>query len=667
MLDAVNFEERAAPMFDRISLRKKIVLLSLVPALVACIVFGALTGWSAHKTSKLVHDEILSFMETRTARSLTHGHASAEVAWDFAMEQLKLRMQIAKMDLASRGGVEQTGAPVAHTLVGNEEDPGGEVHMAPLHFGGDTVVAGRSDRVEQIHADAGALVVLFERVPGTSEMVRVSSNSPAVQLNTFLSSTTNLQSVSPAKLLSGGDSYSGRTLEAGEWHVGLYEPLRDHAGTVVGALYLGIPVSGFKSLQEELMANSVGDGGSVVLVYGRGPQAGTMIGQPKLIAAATESKWLPDVLTNMKNMKDGDERALNVYSPEYGTDAVVRYSYVQHFGWVLVSVSNAGELTKSTTVVREEFSRLIWTSLGSALLVLIAVAVVSTLISKRIVNPLLEITIQLTSNGTQVASSVNQQLSHATSFNASSTEIATAVREISSTSQELLRAMEELSQEASGASMVAHDGSSSLRGMGESIEGLSRATNSIAGSLDAIKSQASKINAVTLAVTKVADQTNLLSLNAAIEAERAGEAGAGFAVVAREIRRLADQSAHASQEIEQTVHEMQDAVAGSAAELRQLTNAVSESVKVSEHIREQFGEIIQRVESMTPRYERVHLGMQNQSVGAQQISDAMWQLTESSSQTTEAINELNQVSLELHRAVSVLKERVFEEEAEQAG
>jgi len=56
--------------------------------------------------------------------------------------------------------------------------------------------------------------------------------------------------------------------------------------------------------------------------------------------------------------------------------------------------------------------------------------------------------------------------------------------------------------------------------------------------------------------------------------------------------------------------------------------------------------------------------MQNQSVGAQQISDAMWQLTESAGQTSEAVGELNQVSLELHKAVGILKKRIFQDESE---
>jgi len=361
------------------------------------------------------------------------------------------------------------------------------------------------------------------------------------------------------------------------------------------------------------------------------------------------------------NMQDNEQLAINVRSPKDKADAIVRYSYLKRFDWIFVTIADSRDLAGASTAVRDQFHDLMIQSVIGALIVLLVVGLGATFLSKQIVDPLLEITIQLTSNGTQVASSANQQLSHTTSLNVSSTQIATAVKEISSTSQELLRAMEELSQEASRASTVAQDGTSSLRGLGQSIDSLSKATSTIADSLTEIRTQASKINAVTLAVTKVADQTNLLSLNAAIEAERAGDAGAGFAVVAREIRRLADQSANSSQEIEQTVHEMHDAVTAGVSEVAALTTAVEQSIAVSDHIRQQFTEIISRVEAMTPRYEMVHLGMQNQSVGAQQISDAMWQLTESAGQTSDAIAELNQVSIELHKAVGILKKRIFQE------
>ncbi len=79
----------------------------------------------------------------------------------------------------------------------------------------------------------------------------------------------------------------------------------------------------------------------------------------------------------------------------------------------------------------------------------------------------------------------------------------------------------------------------------------------------ALSDKASNINSVLNTITKVADQTNILSLNAAIEAEKAGEAGRGFSVVATEIRRLADQTSVSTWDIEQMLKEMQSAVSAS--------------------------------------------------------------------------------------------------------
>lgn len=649
-----------AMKFSKRSLRKKILLLSLMPAIAVTIVLAFIIWNSSRRASTIVRTNVTDFMVIRTQKSLHHGYASSEVTANYINRELRLNMNIAQLILAATGGVSLQGPPATRELIGDEKHVGGQTSLQPIRFGSDLLNRGRSDIVQEVAQQTGGLAIVFQRVSKTGDLVRVAASSPAVRLNTFLGKTTQYASVNPAEIISGGNAYVGRTLEAGEWHIGRYEPLRDTKGEIIGALYLGQSVTGVTSLQQELAANSIGTHGSVAIIYAHGPQRGQMLVKPFDIAEETQSQWLPVVMSKSLNMKDAQEEALDVPSKDGNDAAIVRFSYIQKYDWILVAIADAKELRQASVAVKSEFSRLQWTMLIAGLITLGTVGALSWLMSRRVVDPLLGITIQLTSSGTQIASSASQQLNAATSFNVSSTEVATAVKEISSTSQELLRAMEELSQEAARASEIAREGSTVLAGFGASIELLERAGQTISSSLTAIREKAGKINAVTAAVTKVADQTNLLSLNAAIEAEKAGEAGAGFGVVAREIRRLADQSARASQEIEQTIREMQDAVGAGGDEVRALTDAVEKSTEVSELVRAQFSEIIARVEAMTPRYEMVHLGMQNQSEGAQQISEAMWQLTETASQTTDAVAELNQVSLELHHAVNILKQRIFE-------
>jgi methyl-accepting chemotaxis protein WspA len=157
----------------------------------------------------------------------------------------------------------------------------------------------------------------------------------------------------------------------------------------------------------------------------------------------------------------------------------------------------------------------------------------------------------------------------------------------------------------------------------------------------------------------VADQTNLLSLNAAIEAEKAGEAGRGFAVVATEIRRLADQTAVATYDIEQTVKEIQSAVAASVMSMDNFSEQVRRGMQDVQQAGEQMTQIIHQVQTLAPRFVAVGEGMEAQATGAQQISDALTQLTESSQQTVqslqhsnEAIGGLTEVAETLRGAVS---------------
>ena len=129
-------------------------------------------------------------------------------------------------------------------------------------------------------------------------------------------------------------------------------------------------------------------------------------------------------------------------------------------------------------------------------------------------------------------------------------------------------------------------------GMDRTMRQLAESTGSIGAKLSVISERAANINLVVTTITKVADQTNLLSINAAIEAEKAGEYGLGFLVVAREIRRLADQTAVATLDIERMVKEMQYSVSAGVMEMDKFSEQVRQVVSEVQHIGGQLGQII---------------------------------------------------------------------------
>lgn len=266
--------------------------------------------------------------------------------------------------------------------------------------------------------------------------------------------------------------------------------------------------------------------------------------------------------------------------------------------------------------------------------------------------------VQMVSTATEIAATSRQQEATVAEFSASTTEIAAAVKEISATSQELSKTMQDIKDTAREAEDLADKGHGGLVDVGDSMRQLSDATSSISSKLSAINEKAGAINSLVTTITKVADETNLLSLNASIEAEKAGEYGRGFAVVAREIRRLADQTAVSTLDIEHTVKEMQSSVSAGVMEMDKFSGEVALWVKSVGDIGNQLNSILEQIKVLTPRYESVNEGMRSQASGAQQISEAMTQLTEGARNTSESLKHFHEATSQLKEAARALQTEV---------
>lgn len=263
--------------------------------------------------------------------------------------------------------------------------------------------------------------------------------------------------------------------------------------------------------------------------------------------------------------------------------------------------------------------------------------------------------VQLVSTATGIAAISREQEGNVTDLGASSSQIAAAVREIGATSVELSKTMGEITDATEATASLAGRGQSSLASMERAMAGLGQATSTISEKLSVISDRATNIGSVVTTITKVADQTNLLSLNAAIEAEKAGEAGRGFAVVAREIRRLADQTAVATLDIDNLVREMQSAVSSGVMEMDRFTEEVRRSVGDAGAVGEQFAAILEQVQTLSPRLAALHDGMQSQNVGEQQINEAMLQLVDIARRSADSLQDFHQSADQLNAAVASLE------------
>jgi methyl-accepting chemotaxis protein WspA len=266
--------------------------------------------------------------------------------------------------------------------------------------------------------------------------------------------------------------------------------------------------------------------------------------------------------------------------------------------------------------------------------------------------------IQVTSSITEIAASTRQQEATASEHAATSSEIAASTNQIAATSMNLMTTMKRVNSLTLNAAAAAEDGHSGLVHIDQTMVKMEEATGAIVSKLSVLSEKAGDIAGVVKTINKLADQTNLLSLNAAIEAEKAGEYGTGFSVVATEIRRLADQTAVATYDIEQMVQGVQSAVSSAVMGIDKFAKDVRESVASIRDGSERIEGVIEQVQVLKPQVKIINEGIEAQSLGARQISDATSQLNNAAQQSAESLAQTSLTIERLQQAAQGLQEAI---------
>ena len=265
---------------------------------------------------------------------------------------------------------------------------------------------------------------------------------------------------------------------------------------------------------------------------------------------------------------------------------------------------------------------------------------------------------QVNDNAAQIADSARHQQVTFGEIASTTAWIGHTSKEISVTSRQLVKTMSEVNAVSEETARLAGSGQAGINRMEATMRQIMDAARAITAKLAVLNEKTANITTVVTTITKVADQTNLLSLNAAIEAEKAGEAGLGFSVVAMEIRRLADQTAVATYDIEKTVKEMQSAVSAGVMGMDRFSEEVRRGVEEIREVSTQLAQIIQQVQTLNPRFQVVNEGMQSQSTGAQQISETLVQLSDSAQKTADSLRRSNVAIEQLNDAARNLQDSV---------
>lgn len=269
----------------------------------------------------------------------------------------------------------------------------------------------------------------------------------------------------------------------------------------------------------------------------------------------------------------------------------------------------------------------------------------------------------------QLASSSNEILATSQEL-ARTTEVqASSLTEIISTINETAAAAAQLSHSGQSISSLVQNSAKTLetgtRMIGDTLAGMTRIKESnqgTAGRLSLLNEKAEHIDKVVDTIINVADQTNLLSLNAAIEAAKAGEQGKGFAVVAQEIRKLADQTNIASQEISNMINEIKAAINTSVMSMEKSSEDVRVGTEMVDRTGVAFKEIITNNQMILPQIEAIvsAVGQQAEStkqinIAAKQTEEGVNMVASSTKQAQISANELNKTAIQLREIVGKFK------------
>ncbi|KAF0233117.1 MAG: methyl-accepting chemotaxis [Desulfovibrionaceae bacterium] len=246
-------------------------------------------------------------------------------------------------------------------------------------------------------------------------------------------------------------------------------------------------------------------------------------------------------------------------------------------------------------------------------------------------------------------------------------ETATAMEEMNATVLEVAKSASNAAQTADEAKAKAEDGSRVVGQVVRGIEDVQRQSQEMKADMGTLGKQAEGIGQIMNVISDIADQTNLLALNAAIEAARAGEAGRGFAVVADEVRKLAEKTMTATKEVGDAIRGIQDGTKKNIENVERSAKTIEDATGLAVKSGESLREIVTLVESTSDQVRSIATASEQQSSASEEINHSIEEVSRISSETSDAMRQSAQAVGDLANQALILKNLIENMQSEGGG
>jgi CHASE3 domain sensor protein len=288
------------------------------------------------------------------------------------------------------------------------------------------------------------------------------------------------------------------------------------------------------------------------------------------------------------------------------------------------------------------------------ILLLFFFVLAAVLLTKNLERKLKTAIAQVQDSSTELHSAASQQATGAREQASSTTEISTTVKELLSTSRQIASSAQQVARVADDTAGAAHKGNDTVQHAQEAIDAVRRQVDSIVNHMLELGKRSQEIGGILDIINELAEQTNILAINATIESAGAGEHGKRFAVVAEEIRKLADRVGSATKDIRVLIDEIRAASNTTIMATEDGSKTVQSSAKQFSDVAGSFRRIAELVRTNLDVVREIEMSTQQQTTAVEQVNTAILEVAQtarqaesSSSQTLQTANRLNQLSKQL--------------------